>query len=80
MIQVHKISFGFIERMSRAAFGFVLLLLSFTIALSLGTDWFATLNIVAMYPLLTALVAWDPIYFLVEIVKESMSDYYILHR
>jgi len=77
MIHIHHIRFGFIERMSRAFIGFILLLLSF--AFAINSEWFATLHFVAMYPLLTALIAWDPVYMLIEIVKERWIDFWILH-
>ncbi len=79
MLQIHQITFGYIERMSRAALGFILLLLSFSVALTISVELFAALNIMAMYPLVTALVAWDPVYFSVELLKERIHDFYLLH-
>ena len=75
MVPMHKISFGFIERMSRAFIGFMLLLFSFTVAIN--SEWFSTLQLVAMYPLLTALIAWDPVYFIIDIIKERWVDFWI---
>ena len=80
MVQIQNVTFGFIERMSRAFVGFILLILSFTIALAFGTDWFATLNIMAMYPLLTALIAWDPVYVVIELIKDRFADFMLFHR
>ena len=77
MVQMHKVTFGVIERLSRAFIGFILLLLSFTVAIN--SEWFVTLHFVALYPLFTALIAWDPIYMLVELVKERWLDFWILH-
>lgn len=79
MLQIHQVTFGFMERMSRAFLGFILLILSFSVALSISAEWFATFNMLAMYPLLTALIAWDPVYFSIEVLKERIHDFYLLH-
>jgi len=77
MISIHQITFGFLERLSRAFLGTVLLILSF--AYAINSDWFAAMHFVAMYPLLTALIAWDPVYMIIDLVKERWVDYWILH-
>jgi len=77
MVELHRMTFGFIERASRAFLGFMILIISFSFAIS--TQTFATMHMVAMYPLLTALVAWDPIYILVEVTRERIIEYSILH-
>ena len=76
MMLLQRATFGFIERMSRLFVGFILLVISFTIAIN--SDWFITLNFMALYPLLTALVAWDPIYMVIEIIKERWVDFWLL--
>lgn len=77
MVHLNKISFGFIERVSRAFIGFMILIISFSIAI--GTDTFATMHLLAMYPLLTALVAWDPIYIAIEVMREYFVEYSLFH-
>ncbi|MDH3326782.1 MAG: DUF2892 domain-containing protein [Gammaproteobacteria bacterium] len=77
MVRIHQMTFGFIERASRAFLGFLILIISFSFAI--GTSTFATMHIVAMYPLLTALVAWDPLYIAFEILRERLIEYSILH-
>ena len=70
-------SFGFIERASRAFIGFMILVISFSFAIS--TQTFATMHFLAMYPLLTALVAWDPVYLIIEILRERIIEYSLFH-
>ena len=77
MIQLHRMTFGFIERVSRAFLGFMILIISFTFAIS--TETFATMHLVAMYPLLTALVAWDPVYLVIELLRERYIEYTMFH-
>ena len=77
MIRLHRMSVGFIERVSRAFIGFMILIISFTLAIS--SETFATMHFVAMYPLLTALVAWDPIYIVIELLRERFIEYSLFH-
>lgn len=77
MVQLHQMTFGFIERASRAFVGLMILIVSFSFAL--GTETFATMHIVAMYPLLTALVAWDPVYIAFEFLRERLIEYSLFH-
>jgi hypothetical protein len=69
---------GIFDRIARLIFGVAL------IALALNnpteTDWFARLIIIAVYPLLTALVAWDPVYAFFEIVRDRMFAEQIHHH
>lgn len=78
MTHVRRIAFGFIDRMSRAFIGTVIVILSFVYAVN--SEMFATMQFVAMYPIFTALVAWDPLYALSETLKQLWVDYSILHR
>lgn len=78
MTQVRRIAFGFIDRMSRAFIGTVVVILSFVYAVN--SEMFATMQLFAMYPIFTALVAWDPIYALSEALKQFWLDYDILRR
>ena len=78
MTQVRRIAFGFIDRISRAFIGTVIVILSFVYAVN--SEMFATMQFFAMYPIFTALVAWDPIYALFEALKQYWMDYSILHR
>jgi len=77
MVQLHQMSFGFIQRASRAFLGFLILIISFSFAVSTAT--FATMHLVAMYPLITALVAWDPVYIAFEILRERLIEYSLFH-
>ncbi len=77
MVHLKKISFGFIERVSRAFIGLMILIISFSFAIN--TQTFATMHIVAMYPLLTALVAWDPLYLAFEVLRERLIEYSLFH-
>ena len=77
MVQIHKITFGYIERASRAFLGFMILIISFSFAVSTAT--FATMHILAMYPLLTALVAWDPVYIVIEVLRDRLIEYSLFH-
>jgi len=78
MIKVHRIKVGFIDRFSRAFIGIALVALSF--AYAVNSETFATMNFIALYPIFTALVAWDPVYVAIEIIKQHWLDYSILHR
>lgn len=77
MVHLHQMTFGFIERASRAFLGFLILIISFSFAV--GTQTFATMHMLAMYPLLTALVAWDPVYIAFELLRERLIEYSIFH-
>ena len=77
MVRLHRLSVGFIERVSRAFIGFMILIISFTLAIS--TETFATMHFVAMYPLLTALVAWDPVYIVIELLRQRIIEYSLFH-
>jgi len=77
MTHLQQISFGYTERASRAFIGFMLLIISFSFAISTAT--FAAMHLAAMYPLLTALVAWDPVYIIVETVRQRLIEYSIFH-
>ena len=77
MVHLKRMSFGFIERVSRAFIGFMILIISFSVAIS--TETFATMHFVAMYPLLTALVAWDPVYIVIELLRERLIEYSLFH-
>ena len=78
MTKVHHIAFGFIDRLSRAFIGIVVVILSFIYAAN--SEMFATMQFVALYPIFTALVAWDPMYVLIDSVKQYWVDYSLLHR
>lgn len=78
MTKVNRITFGFIDRLSRAFIGLAVVILSF--AYAANSEMFATMQFIALYPIFTALVAWDPVYFLIEIIKQHWADYHILHR
>lgn len=77
MVRLNKISVGFTERVSRAFIGSMILIVSFSIAIS--TETFATMHLLAMYPLLTALVAWDPVYIAIEMLREYFVEYSLFH-
>ncbi len=74
MAQPYHVAFSGFERVLRGCLGTILLLLAFTVALTISTTWFATMNFIAMYPLFTALVAWDPIYLSIETMKQYSAD------
>lgn len=78
MTQARRIAFGLIDRISRAFIGTVIVILSFVYAVN--SEMFATMQFFAMYPIFTALVAWDPIYALSETVKQYWIEYSILRR
>lgn len=78
MTKAHHIAFGFIDRLSRAFIGIVIVILSF--AYAANSEVFANMLFFSMYPIFTALVAWDPFYVLVDVIKEHWIDYSILHR
>lgn len=77
MLRLRRMSVGFIERISRAFIGLMILIISFSFAIS--TETFATMHFVAMYPLLTALVAWDPVYIVIELLRERIIEYTLFH-
>jgi len=78
MTKVHHIAFGFIDRLSRAFIGIALVILSF--AYAANSEMFATMQFFAMYPIFTALIAWDPFYVLIDVIKQHWTDYSIMHR
>ncbi|HFE37372.1 MAG TPA: DUF2892 domain-containing protein [Gammaproteobacteria bacterium] len=78
MTNARRIAFGFIDRISRAFIGIVMVIFSFTYAIN--SEMFAAMQFFAMYPIFTALVAWDPVYALLEAIKQYWFDYSILHR
>ncbi len=78
MSQVRRIAFGFIDRLSRAFIGVAVVILSFIYAIN--SEMFAAMQFFAMYPIFTALVAWDPVYALSEALKQQWIDYSLLHR
>ena len=78
MTKVHRLTFGFIDRLSRAFIGTVVVILSFIYAVN--SEMFATMQFFALYPIFTALVAWDPLYALVDALKQYWIDYSLLHK
>jgi len=78
MTKVQHIAFGFIDRLSRAFIGTVVVILSFIYAAN--SEMFATMQFFALYPIFTALVAWDPMYVLIDAIKQYWVDYFLLHR
>lgn len=76
MTKVHHIAFGFIDRLSRAFIGIVVVVLSFVYAVN--SEMFATMQFFALYPIFTALVAWDPMYILADAIKQYWFDYSVL--
>ena len=78
MTRVHRLTFGFIDRLSRAFIGVVVVILSF--AYAVNSEIFATMQFFALYPIFTALVAWDPLYALIDVLKQYWLNYNLLHR
>jgi len=76
MVKTQHIKFSIIDRLFRFFVGFMLLL--FAYALAANSEWFVTLHFAAMYPIFTAMIAWDPVYFVIEIVKQWWVDFWIL--
>jgi len=64
---------GGMERISRAFIGAAMILSAF--AFPPGAEWFARLIIGALYPLLTALTAWDPVYAVLLGIKDRFAEY-----
>ena len=78
MTHIHRLTFGFIDRLSRAFIGICIVILSFIYAVN--SEMFATMQFFALYPIFTALVAWDPVYVMIDALKQSWIEYSLLHK
>ncbi|MDH5691513.1 MAG: DUF2892 domain-containing protein [Gammaproteobacteria bacterium] len=76
-MQAIKPLIGGMERISRCFLGGLMVVVAFV--LPAGTEWFARLLLLATYPLLTALTAWDPVYSLFRFIRERFSEYLFFH-
>ncbi len=77
MSTISLYTISIISRIARTVFGFMLLISAYLLPITV--EWFASLNLMATYPLLTALVAWDPIHTAFEVLRQRFIDYHIFH-
>ncbi|MDH5229422.1 MAG: DUF2892 domain-containing protein [Gammaproteobacteria bacterium] len=78
MERLRHLAVGPLERASRPVLASFLLFIAYTHLL--GTIWFVGFNGVAFYLYITALIAWDPFYALIDFFITRLSDYLILHQ
>ncbi|MDH5546577.1 MAG: DUF2892 domain-containing protein [Gammaproteobacteria bacterium] len=77
MARVKKPCVSNLDRMTRVFLGAMTMVFAF--ALPLTAKWFAGLTLASTYPLFTGIMAWDPFYALINVVRERFSDYHIFH-
>ena len=51
------------------------LVLIYSFSNPISTTWFATMHVVSIYPFVTGLTGWDPLYSTFSFVKEMHGDY-----
>ncbi len=77
MTTISLYTISIVSRIARTAFGFMLLISAFLLPITV--EWFASLHLMATYPLLTALVAWDPVHTIIEVLRQRFIDYHVFH-